>query len=194
MMSKRILVLALFVLPVLAVGFVTGEERVEKIVTPDGKEMVLMIQTGGEGHEMMMEGMGACCGMMKGMGGPGHMGCGALIGMKDELELTEDQVEKLKTMKMERQKRAINDKAAVEILELELKELLSEETIDIKAVDGKIDRIASLKAKMHKDKIHTMVDSKNVLTAEQKEKLGKHPCQSGGMMKKRIECKKMIKE
>jgi Spy/CpxP family protein refolding chaperone len=51
-----------------------------------------------------------------------------------------------------------------------------------------------LKAKMHKDKIHTMIDSKNVLTAEQKEKLGKHSCHSGGMMKKRIECKKMIKE
>ena len=193
-MSKRFIVLGLLVLPMLAVGFATSEEHVEEIIDEYGKKIVMMVKTDGEGHELMMEGMGACCGMMKGMAGLGHMGCGSIIGMKDELGLSEDQVEKLKSMKMEQQKRAINDKAAVKILELELKELLSEETVDIKAVDGKIDKIAQLNAKMHKDQIHTMVDSKKVLTAEQKEKLGKSCGHGMGLMKKRIECKKMIKE
>lgn len=190
-MIRRILVLCLFALPILAAGLVTGEEAVETIVDDNGKQIMMVIKGDEEGYGLMMEGLGAHCGMMGGM--PGHMGRGFLIGMKKELDLTDDQVEKLKSMRMEQEKRAINDRAAVKILELELQELLSEETVDIKAVDGKIDKIASLNAKMHKDRIHTMVDSKRVLTAEQRQKLEDLSGPGMGLMKKRIE-RKIIKE
>jgi len=191
-MIRRVLFPALFVLLTLAVGFAVSEEYTEKVSDGDSKEIIMMIKGGGEGHEMMIEGLGECCGMMKGMSGMGQMGCGHMLGMKKELGLTDDQTAKLKSMKTEQEKRSINDRAAIEILEVELRDLLSEETVDIKAVDAKIDKIGVLKAKMHKDRVHLMVDSKKVLTPEQREKMGGLMGPGMGMMKKQIECKKMM--
>jgi Spy/CpxP family protein refolding chaperone len=192
-MSRRVLLLVLLVVPVLTVGFVTGEEYVETISGEDGKEVVVIMK-GGEAHEMMMENLGGWRGMIEGMDGPRMMGHGSLLSLRDELGLTDDQVKRLRELRMDREKQAINDRATVEILELELRELLFEEDVDIKAVDTKIDRIASLNAKMHKDRIHGMLDSRKVLTAEQQKKMKDLSGPGMGMMKKRIEYKKMIKE
>jgi len=138
---------------------------------------------GGPGEKcikMMIGGGGDCCGMMHGRG---HMKHGFFVGKKEELGLTDAQVEKLKSMKLERGKRAIKEKANLKTLELELRDLMSKDEIDVKAVDRKIDQIASQRAKIHKAQVHAMLDAKKVLTPEQKKKLKES---KGHSMKKSI--------
>lgn len=130
----------------------------------------------------MMGGPGKGPEMMKPGGGPG--GHGFFIGMKKELGLSDAQVEKLKSIRVRNEKKAIQDRADVEIMELELRELMSEDDVDVKAVDRKIDQIAAQRAKMQKNRIHAMLEAKKVLKPEQREKLKEL---RGRRMKKCIE-------
>ncbi len=195
-MNRSVFFLAVVILSVLFFGLAFGQECVQRISSEDGKEIVVVMKGAGEDAGMMMGGSGDCCGGMISGGGHSCM----FLGMAKELGLSDEQTAKLKDMRMKREKQAIEDRAKAEVMELELRGLMSEEEIDLKAVDDKIDKISALKAKMRKDGIHGMVDAKKVLTAEQRKKMREMKgCGMGmgagmGMMKKRIECKKIITE
>lgn len=118
----------------------------------------------GERHHERMN----CCHMMEGEHREGHE---FFLGMKDELGLSEEQVAKLSALKSESEKQAIRTKADLEILRIELHDLLSQDKVDVKAVDGKIEKMGELQTKMHKEHVHTKLDAKNILTSEQ---LNKH--------------------
>jgi Spy/CpxP family protein refolding chaperone len=186
---------ALVILSVFFVSLAFGQECVQRTSGEDGKEIVVMMQGADEGPGMMMGCGGYCGGMMSGGEHPGMF-----LGMEKELGLSDEQVSKLKDMRMKREKQAIQDRAELDIMELELRDLMSEDEIDLKAVDGKIDKISALKGKIRKDGIHAMVDAKKVLTAEQRKKLremkgrGMGMGTGMGMMNKRIEMKKIISE
>ena len=150
-----------------------------------GMPKMMMMGKGGD----MMCGPGMGCGLM--MCGGRHKCAGGFIGMKEELGLADAQVKKLKSMKMNQEKKAIDDRAEIQKMELELHELMSEDEINIKAVDRIIDRIATQKAKIQKNCIRGMVDARKVLTSEQRKKL---KGMKGAGMKMHIERKVIIKD
>lgn len=139
----------------------------------------------GEKHEMgmMHKGMKCehhdsmqCSRMMK---GEHHEGQEYFLGMKDELGLSDAQVNKLKALKSESEKQAIRTKADLKILHIELHDLLQQDKVDVKAVDGKIGKIGELQMKMLKAHVHTELDARNILTPEQ---LKKHQEMKGKRM------------
>ena len=111
-----------------------------------------------------------------------------MLRMNDDLGLTDSQVEKLKKIKSDEKKRCIKDKAEIETLEVEFRDLMSEKKVNVRAVDGKIDKIFDIKAETRKNCVHAMLDAKKVLTDEQRKKL-EDLCGPGKMkwMEKRIE-------
>lgn len=133
----------------------------------------------GKGHPGMMEGIHQMGMMHKGMGkhqcGMGcrgmmegeHGGLEFFIGMRDELELTEGQIEKLRTLKSKTKKQAIRTRADLDVLEIELHDLLWVDKVDVEAVDAKIEKMGELQTKMHKSHIHARLDAQKILTPEQ---------------------------
>ena len=177
------------------VGYVSAAEC-EGMKGGSAMPKMMMMGKGGDmmcgpgmGTGMMMCGPGMGGGMM--MCGGKHKCAGGFLGMKEELGLTDAQVKKLKSMKMNQKKKAIDDGAEIQKIELELHELMGEDEIDIKAVDRIIDKIADQKAKIQKNCIRGMVDARKVLTSEQRKKL---KGMKGAGMKMHMERKVIIKD
>ena len=114
----------------------------------------------GEKHQAGME----CCRMMECEHREGHE---FFLGMKDKLGLSKEQVSKLSALKNESKKQTIRIKADLEILRIELQDLLHQDKVDVKAVDGKIEKMGELQTKMHKAHVHAKLDAKSILTPEQ---------------------------
>lgn len=158
--------------------FAVAQDNAPKMKADEGMAPKMMIKC-----EKMMAGPGMGMGMMGGKMSCGMGGCGNLAGMKEELGLSDDQVNKLKAMKLAQEKQAIKDRAEVQLMGIDLRELLCADNVDVKAVDAQLDKMGAMKVKMQKAKIHGMIDAKNVLTPEQKEKLkgcGMGSCMMGG--------------
>jgi len=97
----------------------------------------------------------------------------------EELGLSEQQTDKIKSISIESQKKTIRAKAELEVLELELTELLDQDKPDLKKIDATIDKIGSRRTEMQKENIHSMIEMKGVLTSEQLEKLEQMKSQRG---------------
>lgn len=209
-----ILMLCLFVSGGLAIAQEEKEEAAEgKTVethiitqTPSGCQSMMQQMPG------MMPGGMMGCGKMGGMGQGGMecgMGCGPcceqlnqlgcpcyLIGMAEELELSEEQVANLKAICAEHKKDVIRKQAEVKIAEMELKELVAMPNADLTKVKAKITEIGSMRQSMCLTQLATIEKAHKVLTAEQmkkfKEMKKKMCCQTGKpcMMPK---VKKLIK-
>jgi Spy/CpxP family protein refolding chaperone len=119
----------------------------------------------------------------KGMGpGPGHHGkkgnlqeklmmkAHFLLKNKEELGLTDEQVAKIKALKINTKKALIKQKADIEIIAIDIKAALFEDTIDKVAVGKLIDQKYEIKKTSAKTLVNAMADLKTVLTDEQKEK------------------------
>ena len=134
----------------------------------------------------MMQKMG-CCKMGAGMG----MGMGMIeeeegIGCcekefflccKDDLGLTDKQVEALKGMKMGAMKSEIKMGSDLKIAELELKSLMEDEKSTLKDIETKLRAVEKLKVDMKIAHIKAFREAKALLTPEQKEKMMK--CHQG---------------
>jgi len=149
----------------------------------EGQHKMGMMREGmkGEHHQEGMHG----CGMME---GEHHEGHAFFLGMKDQLGLSDQQVSKLKALKSATEKQMIRTKADLKVLEIELHDLLSQDKVDVKTVDAKVDKMGELQTKMHKAHIHARLDAQSILTAEQlkkfremegKMKHGSHKCGEG---------------
>ena len=99
-----------------------------------------------------------------------HGGLEFFIGMRDELELTDRQVEKLRALNSKIKKQAIRTRADLEVLEIELHDLLGVDKVDVEVVDAKIEKMGELQTKMHKARIHARLDAPKILTPEQLKK------------------------
>jgi hypothetical protein len=137
----------------------------------------MMHQTGccGMGSGMMHQrgqGMGMCGGMCGGEG----MGCckgGFFLCCKKELELTDEQVKSLKSIRMDFQKGKIKAEADLKIAQLELKSLMHEDESSIKDIEAKLKAEAKLKTDMKLSHIKAFRKAKALLTPEQLEKMKK---------------------
>jgi Spy/CpxP family protein refolding chaperone len=143
----------------------------------------------GMGGSMMGGGMANCdCGMMQGRG---MMGRGMMRGemmrghhrmmhicMK-RLGLSAKQKEEIEGIRVATMKEVIRKRADMQIARLELRELLSKEPVDMKAVEAKVKQIEGLRADIHLAIIRAKEEVKAKLTPEQRQKLmdmmGKSP-------------------
>lgn len=96
---------------------------------------------------------------------------GFLLSNEEELGLSDDQVKKIKDLKLKTKKDLIKMDADVKIAELDVKDSLYQDTIDVASVKALIDKKYDLK----KDKAKMLVSSyaalKDILTKEQKDKM-----------------------
>ena len=99
------------------------------------------------------------------------------------MSLSEEQVKQLQSIRVEFEKSEIMIKARIKVGELELQELLNQPELDRGKVDAKIREIGEIKIECAINDVHAMLDAREVLTQEQKEKLKKLrpiPCNSTG--------------
>ncbi len=112
-----------------------------------------------------------------------------LMSNEKELALSEEQVNKVKELKLKTKKDMIKIDADIEVLGLEMEEALHRETIDVNAVNALVDQKYELKKQKTKMLVGSYAALKEILTKEQKEKMkelykaGKEKCSSSSKMK-----------
>lgn len=113
---------------------------------------------------------------------------------RDELELSDKQVDKIKALKLKIEKDLIRKNAEIEIIALDLKALMSKEKVDLNAANKLIDEKYTFKKGKMKSLVAACVAIKEILTNEQKSKLKsiwkkcKQEKMSGTRMKGKKEC------
>jgi Spy/CpxP family protein refolding chaperone len=108
---------------------------------------------GGKGKEM-------------GMWGGTH-----LMHIINKLGLDDNQTKEVKAVVFKLQKEMIQKRAAIQVARIELREILDQDTVDMKAVASKVKQIESLRTEAIMMRIQGHEDIKVKLTPEQKKKL-----------------------
>ena len=119
--------------------------------------------------------------MMRGMGMRGDWGYGRgghqgprismMLHWKDQLALTSDQERSLRELRANFEKEAIKRTSEIDVAELELKELLEQEKVDLIKVEAWTKKVALLRADLRLARIKTIEAGKALLTPEQQRKL-----------------------
>ncbi|MCP4582352.1 MAG: periplasmic heavy metal sensor [candidate division Zixibacteria bacterium] len=104
---------------------------------------------------------------------------GHFMGMADELELTDQQLEQMQMEKLAHQKEMIQVKADLEKAKLELKEIMIAKQIDKNAALKKRETISAIKAKIAKKRLAAKIDHLKSLTDEQRAKMRKKMMRRG---------------
>jgi Spy/CpxP family protein refolding chaperone len=142
----------------------------------------------GRGHGKMeggcMGGHGKGSGMMGGHGMMGGQGMGAgMMGGKmmeaehrlakvlDGLNLDEQQKKAIGEIKSSIKKDTIRRMAEISIARIELKDLLLQDPLDMKAVEAKVKQLGSLRTEMHLSHLKALENIRTKLTPEQRKKL-----------------------
>lgn len=128
------------------------------------------------GHDMG-SGMMCDCGMDGQMMGSEHHMLKHLMG----LNLDEQQKALIGEIKSRMMKETIRRTADMRIVQIELKDLLSQDPVDMKAVEAKVKQLEMIKTEMHLSHIKAMEDCKTKLTPEQRKKL-REMIEAGPMM------------
>jgi len=139
----------------------------------------------GKGSEMTCD-----CGMDGQMTEAEHHMAKHLMG----LNLDEQQKTFIDEIKSKMMKETIRRTADMRIVQIELKDLLSQDPVDMKAVEAKVKELEMMKTEMHLSHIKAMEDIKTKLTPEQRKKLTEMiedgPMMEGMGMKHDQECGK----
>ncbi|MFH1877547.1 MAG: Spy/CpxP family protein refolding chaperone [Candidatus Omnitrophota bacterium] len=101
------------------------------------------------------------------------MKCGFLMKSQEEIGLSDEQIRKIKDIKMRVKKDLISKKAAIELLAVDIKSMLWEDKIDTKAIDKLIDQKYDIKKEKAKNLVAAYAELKSVLTDEQRAKAKK---------------------
>lgn len=112
-------------------------------------------------------------GCKKGKGFEEKVSCKAhfLLKNKEELELTDAQVDKIKELKLNSKKDTIEKTAEIDILALDIKAGLYGDTVDSAQLGALIDKKYKIKAEKAKATVGAYAALKGVLTEAQKEKM-----------------------
>ena len=92
---------------------------------------------------------------------------GGMMMAADELELTDQQIEKLEDLRYQHQKEMIGKQAAVKEARLELRELMRKADVSEKAALAKQERILDAKDEIARAKLKHKIATRNILTEEQ---------------------------
>jgi Spy/CpxP family protein refolding chaperone len=152
-------------------GQMVSEEMMGQM--PMMKNMMDMMsgQGGGMNQAPMMGGMMSQ--MMEQMRHPNLPDVQMLLGLSDQLKLTDEQVRSLKQVHLQLQKDVIRKQADLAIASLELNALLDQEKIDMGQVRQKAQAAANLEAEIKLAHIQADTDARAVLTPEQRAMLAK---------------------
>ncbi|MBI3002310.1 MAG: hypothetical protein HYY54_01525 [candidate division NC10 bacterium] len=127
-------------------------------------------------------------GMMRGMGGErgfGHEGplLSLMLDLKEPLGLSLQQVKTLRDLRTAFEKEAIQRGAEIRLAELELREALAQETVDLGRTEALVKKIAGLRADLRIARLRAIEKGKGVLTPEQLAKFREagHEMARGGM-------------
>ncbi len=126
-----------------------------------------------------------------GMPGPSYYGReghdGPLISLmlqwKDQLGLTADQERSLRELRASFEKEAITRTSEIDVAELELKDLLEQDKVDLTKVGPQTKKVALLRADLRLARIKTIEAGKALLSSDQQEKFKRLARESwtGGM-------------
>ena len=100
-------------------------------------------------------------------GGRGWVGNPRLY---EELGLTDEQTEKLRSLRVEARKAAVRNRADLQVQRIELGELLRADSPSKAQVDRKVQEITKVQGAAFAARINTMLSTKAVLTPEQRAK------------------------
>jgi Spy/CpxP family protein refolding chaperone len=139
----------------------------EGIVEPDGR--------GGPGGPRRM-GPGGERGGWGGRGGHGRheFGLSRMLSspeMQQKVGVSAEQVAKIRGQETAFQKTAVQQRADLEVKQIDLREMLSADKPDRAAIDRKLQEISTAKLAMDKSRVGFRLDMKEALTPEQREKL-----------------------
>jgi len=144
---------------------------------------------------MMGPGMMGDCGMCGNMMGPGMMGgCGmhghgcSMMDRLMDLNLDEQQRTSINEIKRKMMTDTIRRSADMRIAQIELRDLLQQDPVDMKAVEAKVKQLESMRTEMRLSHIKAREEIKAKLTPEQRkefrEMLEERPMMRGmGMMR-----------
>lgn len=107
-----------------------------------------------------------------------------IVKNQEELGLSDEEVKKIKDLKVATKKDLIRKKAEIEVLGLDIMAAMWEDTINLEAVNTLIDKKYELKKQKTKSIVAACVALKGILTEEQQEKLKSLICGSGKKSKK----------
>ncbi|MGC2063065.1 MAG: periplasmic heavy metal sensor [Thermodesulfovibrionales bacterium] len=106
----------------------------------------------------------------KGMAGKGMHGDQMMAEKFEALGLDEKQKETVTAIHLKTKKDMIKKKADVDVAQIELKELLGKDPVDLQAAEAKVKQIEALKTDMKMTHIRTREEVKKILTPDQKKK------------------------
>ncbi len=131
-----------------------------------------MAADGGAGATVTAKGSGqACTAGGAGCSGGGYRHSGKREGFRSSLKLSDDQLEKMASLKNDFRTSTAPEKAQLKSLSFQLKETLMQPAVDkdkAMALEGQINNVRS---DLSNKRLSFKIDSLNVLTAEQKEAL-----------------------
>lgn len=115
---------------------------------------------------------GALAPWAPGMMRSGGMSAERILAHADELELTDEQTERVRSAQRQDRRAAIERDAAIEVAELDLQELLADEpAADLSAVEAKMMDIARMRVQARMAELQLRRELEGILTAEQSDKL-----------------------
>lgn len=91
-----------------------------------------------------------------------------MLGHRDELRLTPEQIQALEGLRADFEREAIRREADIRVAELDLQTLLRAEPVDLAKVEGKVREIAQLRADLRLARIKTIEQGKAQLAPEQR--------------------------
>lgn len=114
-------------------------------------------------------------GMMGGMGGEGMMGdmMGMCLKHAEMMGLTDDQMNKMKPVHFEMQKKQARYKADLKIAKIELMEIMEVKDFDLEKATAGVKKIEGIKTAHHLEMFKAMKEMRAVLTDEQFKKMKK---------------------
>jgi Spy/CpxP family protein refolding chaperone len=119
---------------------------------------------------------------MMGHGGPGMMGRGGPGGMgalREQLNLTDEQKNRLADIRDRHERTVIPIQGELRLASLDLRKLMRADRPDSRAINAQIDKLAGLRASMQKSRVAGMLEARAVLTPAQQKLLREH---RGAMM------------
>jgi Spy/CpxP family protein refolding chaperone len=91
--------------------------------------------------------------------------------VQKELAITAEQRKKLEDIRFNSEKESIQHRAAIQIQHMELSRLMEADNPDRAAIDKKLQELAQEESALLRSSIYTRLNSRAVLTAEQRAKL-----------------------
>lgn len=127
------------------------------------------------GALLLAAGLAFCQPEPGGPGGPGGMGGGKDLPPQliKKLGLTDEQQDKVQSIRMNAEKEKIKIEAELRIKQIDMQEQMEKKSVNEKEISKLIDAISDLQKKMLENRIKTMLALKKILTPEQQEKLKK---------------------